>query len=175
MTSRALTVVLTIACVAAACTPALDWRDVRPEGAGLLTLFPCKPAAHTRRLVLAGGLTEMTLYACSARGTTYAVGFADVGQPQLVARALAEMLSAAARNIAATGAPAASPLRIEGMLATPQAVRHALSGQLDDGRQVQEQVAVFARGTLVFQATMVGAKLDTDAVETYFGALRLQP
>ena len=61
------------------------------------------------------------------------------------------------------------------MTPAPQAVRQALSGQLDDGRRVQEQVAVFVRGTRVFQATVVGAKLDTDAVETYFGALRLQP
>ena len=173
MTSRALTVVLTIACVAAACTPALDWRDVRPEGAGLLALFPCKPTGHARHLVLAGAATEMTLYACSAGGATYAVGFADVGQPQRVERALAELSAAAARNIGSMGAPVVTPLRVEGMTPNPQALRQALAGQLGDGRQVEEQVGVFAHGTRVFQATMVGAKLHRDAVEAFFGALRL--
>lgn len=165
--------ILSLACALAACTPTLDWRTVRPDGSGLEALFPCKPAGHARQLTLAGEAVEMTLYACTAGGATYAVGFADVGQLQRVERALAELSAAAARNIGAAGLPAVAPLRVEGMTPHPQAGRQSLAGQLADGQRVEEQVAVFARGTRVFQATMVGAKLDAEAVESFFGALRL--
>lgn len=173
MRVRAVPAVLILACAATACTPALDWREVRPEGAGLVTLFPCKPASYARRVPLAGVTVEMSLSACSAGAVTYAVGYADIGQPQLVARALDELVAAAARNIGATGAQASTPLLVEGMTPNPQAGRQSFAGQLSDGLRVQEQVAVFVRGTRVYQATVVGARLEVEAVETFFGALRL--
>lgn len=173
MTMRAVPAVLALACAATACTPVLDWRDVRPEGAGLLALFPCKPSSHARRLLLAGVAVEMNLFACTASGATYAVGFADMGEGQRVGPALDEMAEAAARNIGATAARPAVPLRIDGATPLAQAGRQQLHGQLADGQRVEEQVAVFARGTKVFQATVVGARLDVEAVETFFGALRL--
>jgi hypothetical protein len=157
----------------AACTPTLDWRDVRPQGAGMQALFPCKPAAHARQVALAAVTVEMTLYACSAGGATYAVGFADIGDLQRVEPALAQLWASAARNIEAKGAHAIAPLRIEGMTPHAQTGRQAFTGRLSDGQQVQEQAAVFAHGTRVYQVTMVGPKLDVDAVETFFGALRL--
>lgn len=168
MKSRVLTLVL--ACVA--CTPTLNWREVRPEG-GLLALFPCKPVSHSRQLSLAGTTVEMTLLACSAGGATFAVGSADLGQPQSVEAALAQLWASAARNIGAVGSHAAAPLRVAGMTPNPQAGRQAFAGRLADGQQVEEHVAVFARGTRVFQATALGAKLDIDTLETFFGALRL--
>lgn len=164
---------LVLACVTAACAPALDWREVRPESSGLVALFPCKPFGNARQLRLVGATVEMTLYSCTAAGTTYAVAFADVGQPHLVGRALQELATAAASNIGASAAHATTPLRIEGMTPNTHAGRSVLAGQLGDGRRVEEQVAVFSRGLRVFQATVVGAQLDSDAVETFFGALRL--
>ena len=74
-----------------------------------------------------------------------------------------------------TGSGAAAALRVEGMTPQPQAGRQALSGRLSDGQRVDEQVAVFARGTHVYQATVVGARLDADAIESFFGSLRLLP
>ncbi len=157
----------------ASCTPALNWREVRPDGAGLAALFPCKPDLHTRRLPLAGTLVEMSLLACTTAGATYAVGFADVAEPERVPRALDELAGAAARNIGSTAVPATLSLRVTGMTPHAQARRQALAGHGVDGRQVHEQVAVFARGARVYQATMVGVRLDDDAVAMFFGALRL--
>jgi hypothetical protein len=170
---RPVVLALVLAGAATACTPTLDWRDVRPDGAGLVALFPCKPVGHARRLSLAGTSVEMSLFACAAGGATYAVGTADVGHLPLVEPALAQLWTAAARNIGAQDLTALVPLRVEGMAQSLQAGRRALHGSLADGQRVQEQVAVFARGTRVYQATVVGAKLDLDALETFFGALRL--
>jgi hypothetical protein len=171
MLRRALTTILALACAAAACTPTLDWRELRIDG--LLALFPCKPAGHARKLALAGVAVDMTVTACSTGGATYAVGFADVGQPALVAQALDELAAAAARNIDAKGAQAATPLHIEGMTPNPRAGRWVFAGRRGDDQRVEEQVAVFARGTRVYQATMVGVKLDSEAIDMFFGALRL--
>lgn len=173
MKQRARFLTAAAACALAACTPTLDWRTVRPQGSGLEALFPCKPAAHARNVALAGVSVEMTLYACAAGGATYAVGFAEIGQPQSVERALGELSASAARNIGAVAPSAQLPLRVVGMTPNPRAGRQILVGQLGDGLRVVEQVAVFARGTRVFQATMVGARLDAEAVEAFFGALRL--
>lgn len=175
MKLRSIVAMLAVACAGIACAPDLNWREVRPEDSGLAVLLPCKPAGHARRLHLAGTAVEMSLFACSAGGATYAVGFADVGQPQLVGRALEELAVAAARNIGSTGSGAAAALRVEGMTPQPQAGRQALSGRLSDGQRVDEQVAVFARGTHVYQATVVGARLDADAIDSFFGSLRLLP
>jgi hypothetical protein len=173
MMRRALTTILALAYAAAACTPTLDWRELRIDGTMLLALFPCKPSGHARNLALAGVTVEMTLTACSTGGATYAVSFADVGQPALVGKALDELAAAAARNIDAKGAPTSAPLQIEGMTPNPRAARWAIAGRRGDDQRVEEQVAVFSHGTQVFQATMVGAKLDSEAIDMFFGALRL--
>jgi hypothetical protein len=165
--------VLALAAAAVACAPALNWREVRFDGAGLVALFPCKPDRQVRRLPLAGTVVEMSLWACSAAGATYAVGYADVGETDRVARALDELAASAARNIGSVGLPRSIALRVAGMTPNPQARRQVFSGQLADGLPVQETVAVFARGARVYQAMIVGARLDDEAVEAYFGALRL--
>ena len=50
----------------AGCSPALDWREVRPEGSQARALFPCKPASHARTVSLAARRVELTMYACAA-------------------------------------------------------------------------------------------------------------
>lgn len=174
MSPRAAPATFVLAGLVAACTPVLDWREVRPQGAGLLALFPCKPAAHARQVLLAEVPVEMTIYACSAGGATYAVAFADLGQAHQIERGLAALALAAARNIGAAPASDAAPAQVPGMTPNPQARRLSLAGRLADGRSVQEQVAVFSRGTWVYQATVVGPGLTQDAVDTFLGALRLQ-
>jgi hypothetical protein len=173
MNLHTATALTCVALAALGCTPALDWREVQPERSGLTALFPCKPASQVRQLALAGVRVEMALYACSAGGATYAIGFAEIGQPQLVGHALAELAAAAVRNVGANRAPASAPLHVEGATPNARAGRQTFDGWLADGQHVLEQVAVFARGTRVFQVTMVGARLDADAIDTFFGGLRL--
>lgn len=156
----------------AGCSPAHDWREVRPEGSGgLVLMLPCRPDTHARDVTLAGRKLKLTLAACSAGGQTWALAFGDVADPAAVGPALEELRVAAARNLGATP-PAATPLAVPG--ATPHAgnSRFALEGKLPDGSAVQEQAAVFTRGTLVFQATAVGPKLPAEAAETFFAGLR---
>ena len=175
MKARLIPAMMAMACANMACTPDLNWREVRPDGSALVVLMPCRPASHARQVSLAGIAVEMSLYACAAGGATYALGMADIGQPQLVGRALEGLAAAAARNIASSGPQSIAAIHVAGMTPQPQAARWALSGQLSDGRRVQEHVAVFAHGTRVYQATVVGGHLDVEAVESFLGSLRLLP
>ena len=156
-----------------ACTPALDWREVRPPGSGMVALFPCKPSAMTRGVSLAGQTVSLSLHACSAGGQTWGLAHADVVDPARVGAALRELRASAARNLgAAAGRPL--PLAVVGATPHPASGREQIDGRAPDGKALAGQVAVFARGTLVFQATVLGATLPADAADTFFGALRAQ-
>jgi hypothetical protein len=162
------------ACLLAGCAPALDWREVRPEGSGLRLWFPCKPASHARNVALAAGQVRLQLSACKAGDLTWALAQADVGEPARVGPALAELDAAAARNLAATQARPL-PLQVDGATPNPASRRVLLDGRLPNGRAVTEQVAVFAKGTQVFQATVLGERVDAEAADTFFGSLRFAP
>lgn len=157
-----------------ACTPALDWREVRPAGSGITLLFPCKPDSHARQVQLGPNSVRLELHACTAAATTWALAFADIGDPARVGPALVELRSAAARNLAAS-APQTLDLKVEGATPNPASQRVQLQGRMPDGRAVTEQIAVFTKGTRVFQAIAVGEKLDAEAVDNFFGSLRLVP
>ncbi len=171
--SRPIVVAVVAVVVLAACAPNLDWREVRPEGVGALALFPCKPSAQTRTVRLAGGNARMTLLACTAGGTTWALAHADLTDAARVGPALGELRVAAAANLGATTA-AELPLQVPGATPNPAARRIEIVGHLPDGKPAREQVAVFSRGTQVFQATVLGERTGAEALESFFGGLRLQ-
>lgn len=155
-----------------ACSPALDWREVRVDSANLVALFPCRPVAQTRELLLGDRPVAMTLQACEAGGATFALAVADVKDPAQVGAALAA-LRAASQAKQADGAPAAqaAALAVDG--ATPQqtAGRWVLHGKRADGAALPVDTAVFASGTWVVQATVIGP-VDTAA---FFEGLRFVP
>ncbi len=159
----------------AACTPTLDWRDVRPEGSGVMALFPCKPASHARQVALAGGKVTLTLHACTAGDATYALALADVGDPGRVSAALADLKSSAWANLRATPPAVTQTIQPAGTTPNAQAARWRVQGQLPNGQTVQEAGAVFARATWVHQATVIGERLDAEAVQTFMDALRAAP
>jgi hypothetical protein len=158
-----------------ACAPALDWREVRPAGGGIVLLMPCKPDSHARQVHLGSDAVRLELHACIAAGTTWALAFADVGDPARVGPALVELQASAARNLAAAVEPLQLPLKAEGATPNPASRRVQLQGHMPDGRAVTEQVAVFAKGTRVYQAVALGGALDPEAVDSFFGSLRLAP
>ncbi len=154
-----------------ACTPTLDWREVRPGGSGVQLLMPCKPNSHDRRLSLAGQPVRLSLHACSAGDQTWSLAFADVGDPARMGQVMQQLAQAAGANIAAD-ASQSTPLRVPG--ATPHDASQTVvyRGHLPDGRPVKMQVWVFAHGTQAFQATVLGADLPADAVQTFMESIR---
>jgi len=158
----------------AACSPALDWRDVRPEGSALQVQFPCRPAIQQRRVALAGAPLALNMVVCSAGGQTFALAYADAGDPARVGAALAELVTNVAANVGAT-APQVSPLTLPGATPNERSGRGRLSGKLPDGAAVQMAFAVFAHGTQVYQATVLGEQPSDAAVASFFESMRFKP
>ncbi len=156
-----------------ACAPTLDWRDVRPAGSDLVMQFPCRPEAHERKVVLAGSVVRLALYACNAGSQTWALSVADVAAPALVEKALAEMRQATAANLRANEGRTL-PLRVPGATPAGGTGRLLLSGHRPDGRGVELQLALFAHGTHVFQATVLGERLSPEDAEDFVSSVRFE-
>lgn len=164
----------TLAGALIACSPALDWREVRAPGAAVAALMPCKPAAQQRHLSLAGVPVVMSLQACSAGGLTWALVSADLADPARVGAALDDLLAASARNVSAV-LPVGSTFAPPGSTPHVRSRRIRLAGTLPDGSRAQLESAVFTHGTWVFQATVLGEKADAEAADSFFASLRVTP
>ena len=158
----------------AACAPALDWREVRPDDSGVTVLFPCKPDSHARTRQPGQQQVRLVLYACTAGGSTWALAFADMGDPSQVGPALPELACRRGKNL---GAPQSRSmgLKVDGATPNPHSQRLEIHGRVPDGRAVTEQVAVFAKGTRVVPGHRAGRDARTRAPETFFGSLRIAP
>lgn len=157
-----------------ACSPTLDWREIKPAQGGALSFaLPCKPTVQERAVQLAGQRVALSLQACAAGGVTWGLATADLQDPARVGAALAELASAAAANVQGQ-ATTDRPAQVPG--ATPNAgSRHLLvNGRQPGGQPLVMQLAVFAHGTRVYQATALGERVSADAADTFFGALRIQ-
>lgn len=158
-----------------ACTPALDWREVRPPDSGAVLLMPCKPSGQTRRVLLAGKPVVMALHACSANGQTWGLSFADVDDPARLGEAIEALRSAAAANIGASAPGQPTPLAVPGATPHPSSGSLRLSGRQPSGEALQMQLALFAHGSRVFQATVLGPNRVDDEAEAFFFSIRFGP
>jgi hypothetical protein len=177
--SPSLLTVLPVLVATVACSPALDWRDVRLDGPDLLTLFPCRPVAQAREVDLAGATRTMRLHACEAAGRTYAVMVVDVEEPAGVGPALvalreaslAKALDGQSPSFTGWSAPAG---------ATPQPAAGRWQLPVTDGVATKLlDMATFSRGTWVVQASVIGvadpARSPVSAVDSFWEGLRFAP
>jgi hypothetical protein len=155
-----------------ACSPTMNWREVRADGQQAVMLFPCKPVSFARMVRLGDEQVKMTLQACDAGGVTWGLSWADVGDPVRVPPALRMLRQSAQDNLSSTSGQAL-PLRVPGATPQPESLRQTLAGRAPDGKPMQGQVAVFSRGTVVFQATMLGRPAQEESAATFFSSVRL--
>lgn len=158
--------------VLAACSPTLDWREVQPQGSGAVAMFPCRPSHERREVRLAGGTVALSIVACHAGDAMYALSYGDVSDPGRVGAALEDLRRSALGNLQGVES-VERPLQVPGMTPHPQARGVEATGDLPDGRHVTERLALFSKGTRVFQATLFGPSLPPEAVESFLGGLRL--
>ena len=154
-----------------ACSPALDWREFVPEGAGIGVSFPCRPDRHSRVVMIAGTRMQMEMLTCNAGGASFGLVFADAAEPANIGASLAALRTAAADNLHGVSAPGAE-LRVRGMTPNEQATSVIIDGRLPDGRAVREHASFFTRGLRIFQATVIGAEPAPQVVETFITSLK---
>lgn len=156
------------------CSAALDWRQLQPDGWSLSAALPCKPASQQRRVALSGQTVVLTMLACTADSHTFALASADLGDPARVGGALQALGRAAQANVQGQ-VLAERPAVVPGMTPNPAARHWHLQGRLPSGQAVAEQVQVFAHGTRVFQAAVIGPQADETRAGPFFDGLKVLP
>ncbi len=164
-----------LATALAACSPALDWRQAGPQGVDILLQYPCKPQSVTQPVMLAGKRLDMSMTGCEAAHMTFALAHADLGQPALVAPALAELRRDAVSNIRGRVLSQQAAQIRHASTPQPDAVELDLAGQAPGGGALREHVVLFAQGTQVFQATVLARDSDyrKDAAHTFASSVQL--
>lgn len=166
---------LLCASLLAACTPSLNWREVRPaEADGLVAMFPCRPD-HVQRTVplsgLDGGPVTLHVLSCQAGGIQWALSHADAGTPARRRQALAALNASLWQNLSAHD-PSQARRRPLGAFQVPGATPHpdaqawSLTGMrpVSTNRMVPVRVKAwhFSHGLRVFQATAWQPALQDD-------------
>lgn len=171
VTPATLPALVLAALLLSACSPTFNWRTVRPDGAALQALMPCKPDEARRDTPLGGAVTPLNMLSCEAGGLTFALSWADLGSAERVPAALVQWRAASLISLKA--APdAARPWtqtvpgaeRTEGL--EVQGVRH-------DGSATQARVLYLVKGTRVYQAAIYGAGIGREESVTFFEGLQL--
>lgn len=93
--------ILAAACLVAACSPTYNWRQYASPDASYVTMFPDKPATHTRPVSLGAMPLELTMTAAEVDGVVFAVATGEVSDAGKAAAAVDAMKTAMLRNIAA--------------------------------------------------------------------------
>ena len=155
------------------CVPAFNWREVRLDEAKIAALFPCSPKHHARNLGAAAAPLPMHLHVCTASGITFALSYLDVPDPAQVAATLPALRNSAITNLSASET-ARSQLHISGMTPDPSAMSISMLGVSPEGVPIESTVAVFAKGSRAYQATVFGPRVDPELTQTFLAGLRLQ-
>jgi hypothetical protein len=173
MSRRTTLAALAAAAALLACSPALNWREIRVESTGLKAMFPCKPDRAARTVAMPGGPVNLQALACDAQGATFAVLFAD-RDPGAAAEFLSRWQAATLGGLHGSAAQERKLFRPAGALDLPQSLMLVVDGRRADGNAVQGQLAWFVHGRQVFQAVVYADKLRPEAVEPFFSGLAFE-
>ena len=155
-----------------ACSPSLNWREVRASQGELKVMLPCKPDQGSRKQTLAGLELEVHMSGCEAGGALFAVSSVSLYDPT---RALAVQLqwqAAMLENMRA-GTSASSPYRIRGATPLLEPVRLKAQGQDPAGRGVSVEGVWFAHGARLYHAAIYAERIGAEMSEPFFGGLEL--
>ena len=156
-----------------ACSPTLNWREVRPEGTALSLLLPCKPDKAEKQVPLGSTPTALRMLGCDAGGLTFAIAAADVAISAQVPAILLAWQQLTLANMKAAKADSIQTLKVAGANSAP-AVWVKATGLRADGSPVVGHAAYFAQGATVFQAVIYGAEVKPDVAETYFSGMKFE-
>ena len=160
-----------------ACSPGLNWRDVRPAQAPLTALFPCKPEVAERKLPLGGKDIVVNMLVCEADDAVFTLAYAqdkpDLKPGELLdlwrKATLSQIKAKPATEVSQTAAARSS---------LPQATRVVVQGSRPDGRALSVHASWFAVNSVVFQAAIYFSDepvaYQSAVAETFFSGLKIQ-
>jgi hypothetical protein len=177
MLSYRLALGAAVALGAAACTPSLNWRELRLAPTTAVALLPCKPERAERTVPLGGEPTLLVVHGCDAAGATFALMTARLPPGRLPDELLAGWQQATLANMQAEGEPARQPFHPPKGMPLPHAQRVVAQGRRGDGRAVAAQAVWTARaaeegGTELLHAVMYAAQPQPAVADAFFEGIR---
>ena len=156
----------------AACSPSLNWREVRLGGGELKAMLPCKPDQATRRQSLAGYEVDLTMLGCEAGGGLYAISVVELTTPLQALPVQAQWQTNLLATMQAQGA-SRQPYGIRGASAQPESVRLQALGRDSEGRALTVQAVWFTRGKRLYHAALYAERLTPEMSEPFFSGMEL--
>jgi len=165
--------VLFVAMGLGACSPSLNWREVRVKDTDLVAMLPCKADEGARAVPLAGKQVEMHMTGCDAAGATFAIADVKLAQAATAPEVLMQWRTATLANMGARSSQDASRNEIPGESSTARSMVLA-QGQRKDGTAIMMQGVWFIRGSQVFHAVVYAERIAPEITETFFPGLKFQ-
>jgi hypothetical protein len=170
---------ITLILLLSACTPTLNWREVRLEsadGSALKAALPCKPDNATRKQQLADIQVDFSMMGCntadSGNEITFTLSRIQISNPLDAPKVLAAWQAATMTNLGVKNAPLVATA-VSGAGAWPPAVKATLTGTATQAHMLwfAKQTAT---GVTLYQAALYGKQPNTEAITTFFESLQLQ-
>ncbi len=168
-----------------ACSPALNWREVRLNG--LVAMLPCKPDHAERKVPLGTQDVTMAMAGCEAAGALYAISHVQVADVARANAALADWQESMLAHFqkqtvqhepyqlrhASAAVPAAASSR--GAIAAPTGLEILnVQGKGPDGAPLQARLLWLAQGVDIYYVAVYAPKLQFDQFDMLFSELALQ-
>ena len=154
-----------------ACSPSLNWREVRDGDAGYTVLLPAKPASHARDVNLGDLKVNMQMTAAEVDDMNFAVASAAIDDDAQRKAALDMMQQAMVKNIGGSITRQKTLTLKDGTMVTEIEAGGTTAG----GRRL----ALFARFAMkaprVYQAVAIGPQqsLTAEVAETFLTSFTL--
>ncbi len=155
-----------------ACSPTLNWREVRLVGGELKALLPCKPDQADRRQNIAGRELELRMLGCEAGGALYALSVVELGDAAHASAVQAQWQASLLGTLQASTS-ASSPWALKGAALSLAPLQLSAQGLRPDGRPLAARAVWFARGTRLYHAVVYADRIGNEMSEPFFSGLEL--
>lgn len=164
-------------CLAAACSPAYNWRTVTDSAEGYSIDLPAKPTIDERGVEIAGRSLPMHVRAAHTQGAVFAIASIDLpsDDPRLRQAVVDTLRGALARNVDASPLERPVQVPVSSGASEPgvEVTATGSAGQAHEQRTIHAWIA--GRGRHVYQAAIVAAHAPPqEQTEQFFGSLKLQ-
>ena len=187
-TARSIVAVTCLLALIAACSPRLNWREVRQPAAGFVVALPDKPQTVVRELAFEhpAGLVraEMTMLSTGVGASLFAVGSVSLPPfaletPAALSATLDWFSDGLLRNVQAAQASPGETGPPAGLGTQTLRASRAFSadGRAGSGRPARLAVRLYVVDDRLFQLVALGAEgeISPHALETFFDSFRLTP
>lgn len=156
-----------------ACSPALNWREVRLGAGPLLALFPCRPDQGGQSVALGERTVKMSMMGCEAGGAMFTLAQVErvsSDDDEVLVTLWQSGTLASMQGVQTSEAP----FLLKKVRASPAPRQIRAAGKRADGSAVVLRAAWFVVGGAVYQAAVYADSDNDEVAQTYFEGIRVE-